>query len=148
MSLLAQILHKCLINNIKKLNLFNHIKLLNSQKNISKVMNGIDIHVLSSSYGETFPNVVSEAMAFGTPCIVTNVADAGLIVDKTGWIVPTKSPKKLARAIEKALNEIGTNNWIIRCNKSRERIKKHFAIAKMIKSYNDEWNKVYKKNDK
>ena len=74
-------------------------------------MNGLDIHIQSSSYGEGFPNVVAEAMACGTPSIVTNVGDASFIVGKTGWIVPPNNPKKLARAIEMALLELGTKKW-------------------------------------
>ena len=62
-----------LTSEIKKLKLSNYVKLLGQSNKISQVMNGIDIHVLSSSYGEGFPNVVAEAMSCGTPCIVTDV---------------------------------------------------------------------------
>ena len=137
-----------LISEIKKLKLSNHIKLLGQNDNISKVMNGLDIHILSSSYGEGFPNVVAESMACGTPCIVTDVGDSALIVGKTGWVVPPKNSIKLAKAIEKALNEKNTNKWNKRCNKARLRIKKNYNISKMIKLYNKVWSKVYKKNDK
>ena len=137
-----------LISEIKKLKLSNHIKLLGQNDNISKVMNGLDIHILSSSYGEGFPNVVAESMACGTPCIVTDVGDSALIVGKTGWVVPPKNSIKLAKAIEKALNEKNTNKWNKRCNKARLRIKKNYNISKMVKLYNKVWSKVYKKNDK
>tara|TARA_B110000003_G_scaffold263270_1_gene286744 strand:- start:8564 stop:9703 length:1140 start_codon:yes stop_codon:yes gene_type:complete len=137
-----------LVSEIKKLQLSDHVKLLGQINDISNVMNAIDIHVLSSSYGEGFPNVVAESMACGTPCIVTNVGDAGSIVGNTGWIVPPKNSIKLAEAIKEAINEKDTVNWNKRCNKARLRIKEKFSIGKMIKLYNKVWVKIYKKNDK
>ena len=134
-----------LISEIKKLKLSNHVKLLGQKDNISEVMNGLDVHVLSSSYGEGFPNVVAESMACGTPCIVTDVGDSAFIVDKTGWVVPPKNSIKLSKAIEKALYEKSTVKWNKRCNKARLRVKENFSIGKMIKLYNKVWNKVYKK---
>jgi glycosyltransferase involved in cell wall biosynthesis len=135
-----------LISQIKRLKLSNCIKLLGQYNDISHVMNGLDVHILSSSYGEGFPNVVAESMACGTPCIVTDVGDSALIVDKTGWIIPPNNPIKLARAIEKALLEKGTLEWKKKRIKARLRIKQKFSITNMIKLYNKVWDKVYKKN--
>ena len=137
-----------LISVIKKLKLSNYVKLWGQHSNISKVRNGLDIHVLSRSYGEGFPNVVAESMACGTPCIVTDVGDSALIVGKTGWVVPPKNSIKLAKAIEKALYEKNTSEWDKRCNKARLRVKENYNISKMVRLYNKVWNKVYKKNDK
>ena len=133
-----------LVSEIKRLKLSNHVKLLGQTDNISEVMNGLDIHILSSSYGEGFPNVVAESMACGTPCIVTDVGDAAFIVGKTGWVVPPKNSFKLAKAIEQALYEKSTIKWNKRCKKARSRIKVKFSISKMITLYNKVWIKVYK----
>ena len=122
------------------------MKLLGQNDDIRQVMNGLDIYVQSSSYGEGFPNVVAEAMACGTPCVVTDVGDAGFIVGKNGWVVPPKDPTKLANAIKKAISEIGSNYWSKRRNKARSRIKENFNITKMIKCYNNLWIKVLRKN--
>jgi glycosyltransferase involved in cell wall biosynthesis len=135
-----------LFSAIKKLKLSKNVKLLGQNKNISKVMNGLDVYVQSSSYGEGFPNVVAEAMACGTPCVATNVGDTSYIVGKTGWVVVPKNPIKLAKAIEKALAENKTRKWIKRCNKARLRVKKNFDIFKMIKNYDQLWNNVLKEN--
>ena len=135
-----------LVSDIKRLNLSKHIKLLGQNDNISQVMNGLDLHVLSSSYGEGFPNVVAESMACGTPCIVTDIGDSAYVIGKTGWIVPPKSSIKLARAIEKALIEKDTIKWNKRCKKARLRVKENFSIGNMIKLYNKVWINVYKNN--
>ena len=135
-----------LVSKIKKLRLSNYVKLLGRNDNISQVMNGLDIHVLASCYGEGFPNVIAESMACGTPCITTDVGDSAFIVGKTGWVVPPKNPIKLSKAIEKALDEMGTTKWKKRCNKARLVIKEKFSINKMLKSYNKVWIKVYKNN--
>tara|TARA_X000000368_G_scaffold413273_1_gene401054 strand:- start:1 stop:1140 length:1140 start_codon:yes stop_codon:yes gene_type:complete len=139
--------NKILINKIKKLKLDNYISLLGPVNNVSKIMNLIDIHVQSSA-SEGFPNVVAEAMAHKTPCVVTNVGDSSYIVGQTGWVVPSNNPVKLAKSIETAFKEMGTKNWNKKCNGARERIKQKFSLSKMIKSYNKVWNNVYKKNDK
>mgnify|MGYP001091064845 FL=1 len=123
-----------------------HVKLLGQNDDIRQVMNGLDIYVQSSSYGEGFPNVVAEAMACGTPCVVTDVGDAGFIVGKNGWVVPPKDPTKLANAIKKAISEIGSNYWSKRRNKARSRIKENFNITKMIKCYNNLWIEALEKN--
>lgn len=133
-----------IIAEIKRLKLNNHVKLLGQIKNITEVMNGLDIHVLSSSYGEGFPNVVAESMACGTPCIVTDVGDSSYIVGKTGWVVPPNNSQKLARAIKKSLDEIRSIKWNKRCIKAQLRIKNKFNIGKMIELYNSVWARVYK----
>ena len=87
-------------NQIAKLKLSKFIKLMGQKDKIIDSINEIDLLVQSSSYGEGFPNVVAEAMACGTPCVVTNVGDA-TYRRKTGWVVPPKNPQKLALAIER-----------------------------------------------
>ena len=131
------------MSKIKKLQLSDSVKLLGRSNNISQIMNGLDIHILSS-IREGFPNVVAEAMCCGTPCVVTDVGDAAFIVGKTGWVVPTKNTSKLAIAIEKAVLNVGTKNWRKKCNQARLRIKKNFNITKMINSYNSLWTKLIK----
>lgn len=66
--------------------------------------NALDISVLSSSYGEGFPNTIAEAMACGTVCIATNVGDAKDIVSNNGMIVPPHEPQLLADALYKIIS--------------------------------------------
>ena len=133
--------NKKLLSLIKKLNLFNQVKLLGHSGNILKSMKGLDIHILSS-VTEGFPNVVAEAMSCGTPCVVTDVGDSALIVGNTGWKVKPGNPIKLAKAIQKGFLEIGTTKWKKRSYQSRLRIKKNFKIDKMVARYNSIWSKI------
>ena len=135
-----------LTSKIKKLKLSKNVKLLGQNDNILEVMNGLDVLVQSSKYGEGFPNVIAESMACGTPCIATDVGDAAFIIGKTGWVVPPNNSIKLAKAIEKVLNEIGTKNWNKRCYNARLRIKKNFTVSKMLHSYNEVWSSLERAN--
>ncbi|CAD7035480.1 glycosyl transferase [Pseudorhizobium endolithicum] len=109
------------------------------RSDIPAVMNALDIHVLSSS-SEAFPNVVAEAMACGTPCVVTDVGDAAFIVGETGWVVPPADPICLARALDQALEERqDQETWQARRFAARRRIVEIFSLERMIEAYHQLW---------
>ncbi|MGB6241451.1 MAG: glycosyltransferase [Castellaniella sp.] len=114
--------------------------LAGQRPDIQRVMNALDIHVLSSS-SEAFPNVLCEAMACGTPCVTTDVGDAALIVADTGWIVPSGRPVELAETIGQALKEYlsDQNAWRDRQRRARHRIVDNFSIESMVEAYRLEW---------
>lgn len=118
----------------------NSILTVGRANDIPSVMNAIDLHVLSS-LGEAFPNVVAEAMACGTPCIVTNVGDASTIVSDTGWIVEPGNSTTLSNALLNATVEFtNVENWKLRKLKCREWVVNNFSLEKMVVRYNNIWN--------
>lgn len=121
--------------------LASHIRLLGRRADIPAVMNSLDLHILSSAFGEAFPNVIAEAMACGTPCVGTDVGDTAQIIGDTGWVVPPRDPLRLADAIETALAERANAPaaWQRRRQDSAARIKEHFTIDRMVMSYNEVW---------
>ena len=130
-----------LVEAINHYQLSENIVLLEQRTDIPVVMNGLDIHVLSSSFGEAFPNVLAEAMACGTPCVTTDVGDAALIVGNTGWVVPPKELNALANAIIEAIEEMQTSHqaWLKRKKDCRNRIVENFSIDMMLDNYHQAW---------
>lgn len=132
--------NKNLIKLINENGLTERIHLLGKRNDITAIMNGIDIFMLSS-ISEAFPNVLNEAMACETPCVTTNVGDAALIVGDTGWIVSPQDSKALAKALVQALEEKKFHNesWEKRKKACRKRILENYSLEKMIKKYQDVW---------
>lgn len=129
-----------LIDAIRAEDIEDLILLYEHRSDIADVMNALDIHILSSAYGEAFPNVLCEAMACGTPCITTDVGDAALIVGESGWVVPPSNSEALAQGLIAALNEwtLGTT-WSNRQISARRRILENFTVDQMVQSYRAVW---------
>lgn len=130
-----------LVSKIMEKGLSDHVHLLGIRNDIPAVMNGIDLFMLTS-VSEAFPNVLNESMACGTPCITTDVGDASLIVDNTGWVVSPKNPKALVDAVIQAIDEKRSNkiSWHKRRDCCHQRIANNFTLEKMVEKYKEVWN--------
>ena len=117
------------------------IVLTGPRNDVPDVMNALDLHVLSS-VGEAFPNTVAEAMACGTPCVVTDVGDAALIVGDTGWVAPPQNPNALAERIEQGLAALRREQREKLGQRCRTRIVENFSLEKMVEAYRAIWERA------
>jgi glycosyltransferase involved in cell wall biosynthesis len=131
--------NKWLTHRISELGLDDKVRLLGRRNDIPAVMNALDIHVMSSAFGEAFPNVLSEAMACETPCVSTDVGDARQIVGDTGLIVPAGDPNQLAAAIAELLKERTMPAWHLRKQAARGRVTTLFSIERMVENSREVW---------
>jgi glycosyltransferase involved in cell wall biosynthesis len=107
--------------------------LLGERLDMPQIMSAIDLLILSSAYGESFPNVLAEAMSCEVPSVATDVGGSAFIVGATGSIVPPKEPVALADA---AVQLLSNNKLRKKLGKeARTRIKKEFSIEKISKDY-------------
>ncbi len=110
-----------------------HCHLLGPRQDVPCLFAAMDIFT-SPSLSEAFPSVVGEAMACGTPCVVTNVGDSALIVGESGRIVAPGNPDALAEAWLELI-EAGPDVRRHLGMAARLRIKKHFSLLTAVERY-------------
>lgn len=114
----------------------NNVTLVGPRKDIPALMNGLDLHVLGSAFGEAFPNVLSEAMSCGTPCVATDVGDSATIIGETGRICPPRDCNALAEAILDIAPLCRDPKVSESC---RARILENFTLDHMVSGYQQVW---------
>lgn len=117
------------------------LHLLGHREDISRIMAGLDLFVLSSSFGESFPNVIGEAMSCGIPCVVTDVGDSSRIVADTGRVVSPGNPHEMAGAVLEIL-ELPADKRHELGESARKRIRRYFSLDQVVKAY----ERVYKES--
>ena len=128
---------------IESCGLSDRVTLLGSRRDVVDVMRSLDVAVLSSRFGEAFPNVLNESMLVGVPCVTTAVGDAAMIVGDTGWVVPPADPVALAAALAQALDALQVPaDWQRRQHACRERIATHFSVSRMRDGYDAVWREA------
>lgn len=81
----------------------DRVTLLGQRDDVQPVLAGLDVLVVSSAWGESFPLIVGDAMASGVPCVVTNIGDCPVLVGDTGIVVPRRDSAALAAGIERLI---------------------------------------------
>lgn len=107
---------------------------LGTWENAPGFLNALDIMVLSSAFGEGFPNVVGEAMACEIPTIVTDVGDAAILVQTPAQIVPPRNVDKLILALERLLTLSSRERKAIG-QQSREKVLSSYSLPIMRQRY-------------
>jgi glycosyltransferase involved in cell wall biosynthesis len=82
------------------LHLSESVHFLGERPDVPDLLASLDILVLSS-YTESFPNAILEAMTMGKPVVATNVGGIPELVEEgqTGLLVPPRDPKAIADCV-------------------------------------------------
>jgi glycosyltransferase involved in cell wall biosynthesis len=115
------------------LGLIDVVHLLDERADVHRIMAALDIAVCSS-YSESFPNVVGEAMCCGVPCVVTDVGSTAYLVGDTGLVVPPRDPLALANACGELIR-LGGDGRRALGRAARGRIAERFSIASIAARY-------------
>lgn len=108
--------------------------LLGFRTDVPRLLNACDVVVLSSAFGEGFPNVLGEAMSSGVPCVATDVGDSALVIGDTGRIVAPRDPDALSAAMRE-LASLGHAGLRALGARARERIRQQFDISSIVRQY-------------
>ena len=107
--------------------------LLGMREDMPRLFAGMDI-ATTASLSEAFPIAVGEAMACGTPCVVTDVGDSAMMVDHTGLVVAPGNPEALAEAMGKLI-KAGPEARHRLGMAARSRVRQHFALPAVVDRY-------------
>jgi glycosyltransferase involved in cell wall biosynthesis len=109
------------------------VRLLGERADMERVMAAMDV-LVSSSSGESFPNVVGEAMACAVPCVVTDVGDSAMLVADTGRVVPAGDASALARAMLD-MHRLGPAGRAVLGAAARDRVVARFSPDSAARRY-------------
>ena len=128
----------------EKLGISENLHFLGERENVAELISIFDVAVLTS-LSEGFSNVILEYMASSKPVVATKVGGNPEIVvhGETGLLVPPGDGEALADAILAVLKD---KEGAIRFGiAGRKRVEKKFELGKMIRLYEDLFEKVISK---
>lgn len=109
------------------------VHLLGIRRDIPYLTASLDIACLSS-WSESFPNVVAEAMACAIPCVATNVGDVAKIVGPSGIVVSPRDPQALADAMLQIIRLSPVQRQRLGCE-ARDRICSELPLSRSLSLY-------------
>jgi len=129
-----------LVRKIEQFNLQRETNLLGPVNNCSAFFRRIDLHILSSSFGEGFPNVLVEACAHENSVVATNVGEAKEICNDQRNLCPPKNPMVMANLIlQKALDHCEPT-MVAERKKLRIKIYQKYNLSKICAQHHKFWN--------
>jgi glycosyltransferase involved in cell wall biosynthesis len=130
---------------IERLGLGGRAHLLGERSDAERVTAALDI-ASCTSWAESFPNVVGEAMACGVPCVVTDVGDVAELLGHCGSVVRAGDAPAVAAAWSRWL-AADLADRAAASKAARARIVEHFGLAGMVERYHALYEQVLTEAD-
>jgi glycosyltransferase involved in cell wall biosynthesis len=118
---------------VLRLGLTGFVKFCGAQEDTRRYYWIADIFTLSSNAVETFSLAALEAMACGTPCVLTDLGGAREMIKDgyNGYVVPVGAPKSLADAWKNVIEM----KLMLDSHGIRDIVLKNFSLRKMTTEY-------------
>lgn len=107
--------------------------LIGERHDVHRLMASLDV-LASPSHGESFPNVLGEAMSCGIPCVTTDAGDSARIVGDTGLVVRGNDFVEFCDGMKITMN-MPVSERVELGRRARLRIEGHFEIAGIVRRY-------------
>jgi glycosyltransferase involved in cell wall biosynthesis len=131
-----------LIGLVRNLELDRRTILLGPRSDMELIYPALDVLTLCSIAGESFPNVLCEAMACDVPCVATDIGDSREIIGDCGLIVPLRNPQAVAQAWRTLLE----NPSPLALGAARSRVAAHYSLQRMCALYESLYRSIAGKN--
>lgn len=131
-----------LVQLLSRYDIEKNVQLLGFRSDLHSLYNAMDIHVLTSRYGEAFPNVVAEAMATGTVSLATDVGDAAFILGDKQFVAEPGNVHSIVQTLMSAFKLLDQKRSMPQEHGQRRRIVEDFSLSKMVNAYEDLWNSL------
>jgi glycosyltransferase involved in cell wall biosynthesis len=113
---------------VAELGIGDRIRFAGHSDHTEQAFAALDIATSASRFGEGFSNSVGEAMACGTPCVVTRIGDSAAIVGEVGISIAPENPEALAAAWLAMRADPGRFSP----SAVRERIEREYSIPRFV----------------
>jgi len=117
---------------VTRLGLADSVRITGFRDDVPALMALADVYVLTSYAWEGFPISTLEAQAAGRPVVVTDAGGSreAVLHEKTGLIVPKRSPRLLADALTRLLRDADLRQRL--GEEGRRRAGKEFTRERMV----------------
>ena len=124
---------KTLENLADKLKIDDIVSFYGQQKDVAPFLDKASIFVYPSIWQEVFGISIVEAMAYGIPCVATDVGGIPEIIEdgSNGFLCEKSNSNNLASTIEKVINLIEAGQGYAISNKARKRAEE-FSIEQTV----------------
>ena len=108
---------------------------LGQRDDIPRLLGACDILVLSSAFGEGFPNAVAEGMAAGLAVVATDVGDVRRVVGDCGLVVPPRDARALADAVECLQKDPAARTEMGKA--AQQRVASHYSVTRTVCAFDE-----------